>query len=81
MSEKPDIHVLYDWVCRMEEELGELKSAFPEVLAADRNRLIASIRCARVSLEVRVRARFPKRPRRSIRAARPPQMDPGQTRK
>lgn len=53
---------LYDWVLRCEAELGELKSAFPEVLAADRNRLIASFRCCRISLELRCRRPYGKAP-------------------
>lgn len=62
MLDNPTLGELYDWVLRCEEELSQLKSAFPEVLAADRNRLVASLRCCRVSLELRVRHRRGKAP-------------------
>lgn len=62
MPESPTLSELYDWVRRCEEELAELKAAFPEVLAADRNRLIASIRCCRISLELRMRRPYGKAP-------------------
>lgn len=52
---------LYDWTCRVEEELADLKSAFPDVLKPDRNRLVASLSCLRVSLELRVTSRPAKR--------------------
>lgn len=68
MPDDLTLDALYDWACRIEEELDEYKNSFPEVLAADRNRCIASFRCLRISLELRVQARFPKRadpPRRS----------------
>lgn len=44
---------LYDWTCRVQEELDDLKASFPDYVRVDRNRLIASLSCLRVSLEVR----------------------------
>lgn len=61
-STEMTIDALYDWARRIEDELEEYKAAFPDALVVDRNRCIASFRCLRVSLEVRVQARFPKRP-------------------
>jgi hypothetical protein len=57
MSDSNEVLVaLYDAVCRAEEEISELKAAFPEVLHADRNRVLASLSCCRVSLELRVKS-------------------------
>jgi hypothetical protein len=58
---QPTLIALYDWTLRCEAELEELKSAFPEVLRADKNRLVMSFSCLRVSLELRVKAPGAKR--------------------
>jgi len=58
---QPTLSALYDWTLRCEAELEELKSAFPEVLRADKNRLVMSFSCLRVSLELRVKAPGAKR--------------------
>lgn len=55
------IHALYDWTCRVEDEVLALKSCFPDVLAADRNRLIMSIHCLRISLEIRCKTKDGRR--------------------
>lgn len=55
----------------MEEELNELKNAFPEFLSAERNRVILAIKFFRLALEVKVTARFPKRPDTPSRGVRP----------
>lgn len=70
---------LYDWVCRAEEEFAEIKSAFPEVLAADRNRLVMSFSCARVSLEVRIKPPRMKAARGSYGSPGPRGADQGLT--
>lgn len=56
-----DALLWYEAVCRYEAELDDLKSAMPEWLKEDRNRLMMSLRCARVSIEVRLFPKFPKR--------------------
>lgn len=53
---------LFDWTCRVQDELDDLKSAFPEVLRADRTRLLMSLSCLRVSLEIRLKGPGMKRP-------------------
>lgn len=57
----PTLSTLYDWVLRCEGDLEELKAAFPEVLRADKNRLVMSFSCLRVSLEVRLKGPGAKR--------------------
>lgn len=52
---------LYDWTCRIEHELRDLQSSFPECLKDDRNRLVMSLRCLRISCEVRIRPKMVKR--------------------
>lgn len=66
---------LYDWTIRCEEELHELQSAFPEVMRADRDRLVMSFRCLRIGLEIRVKS-FPKRERIQRRPPAPPKLPP-----
>jgi len=61
---------LYEWVQVLESDLQALKDVFPDALRPDRNRLIASESCMRVSLEIRLkgaRALRPDAPPRSIR--------------
>lgn len=71
MDDGPDVHALYNWTCTMEAELEELKNAFPEFLAVERNRLILAAKFFRISLEVRLQPRFPRRPDRPREAVRP----------
>lgn len=56
------IYELYEWVCRADDELQDIKASFPESLSADRSRLVMSFSCLRVSLELRVRHPSTKRP-------------------
>lgn len=62
MSSDRDVVAVYDWLCRIEEDLNELKDMIPEVYRADRNRLVGSIRCFRVGLELRVTHHGARRP-------------------
>jgi hypothetical protein len=61
MAETLGLTELYEWVLRCQEEMSELEGAFPEALKADRSRLVMSFNCLRVSLEVRIKPKFPKR--------------------
>lgn len=62
MDRECSLEDLYDWTTRWQDELEELKNAFPEPLKADRNRLVASLSCLRVSIEVRIKHKPMKKP-------------------
>lgn len=74
---QPTLIALYDWTLRCEAELEELKSAFPEVLRADKNRLVMSFSCLRVSLELRVKAPGAKRSATASIGGGPQDVPPG----
>lgn len=53
---------LYDWACRIEDELEDYKAVFPERLSLERRNCVMSFRCLRISVELMVAPRMVKRP-------------------
>lgn len=71
---EPSLLALYEWTCRVEDELEDLKGSFPESFQTDRSRLVMSLTCLGVGLELALR--LPRRtgrpaPNKSVLPPRP----------
>lgn len=62
MDSDVTLQALYDWTCRMADDLEDLKGSFPDSVKVERNRVIASVQALGCALEFRVMWPFPKRP-------------------
>lgn len=67
---------LYNWVRRNQEQMLTHEGAFAQLPPADHNRLAMSFAALGTSLDIRLKAQFPKRPAGGPTASRPQDRPP-----